>query len=1585
MANIDNLNFKIILDDKDFDSRVKADIELAKRLNVEVSRLLDIKKQAAEATKAVAEASKAMADAAKTAAAEEKKVVDTVKDVTNEIDRQKKSVDKLDSSLGKVSNAAGKSGRLVKELKKIAASYFSIKGAARFVEELARITGEFEKQHVALRAILQDTSGADVIFEKLKSLAVMSPFSFLDLTTFAKQLSSFSVPLDEIYDTTKMLADVSAGLGVDMSRIVLAYGQIRSASFLRGTEVRQLTEAGIPILDELAKQFTEMEGKAVSVGEVFDKISARQVPFEMVEKAFKDMTSEGGKFYQMQEVLADTLAGKISNLKDSYEIMMSSIGESNNGVLKGAVNLLTSMMNNYEKIGYDLVALASTYGTYKVVVYGTTIATKGLVAANSSLIKSFQKVAASMKANPYAWAAAGVVAAVYAIYRLATAQNELAKSNENLADTVNKGNAEMDGELSMLDYLFGRLEKLKAGTAEYDEVRKELLNRYGQYLSDVDREAIAVGNLAGKYDILAESIKKASQQKTLEKGMSEITEYYNTEMTDIYKTIRNISADKVVQKQLADYIKGAVEFSDLTNAAAAVYIRNNYSETKLIAGELVETGEVGGNRIDDLREKVKALNDTISEMRQNLVSALDFISTDSGKSKTESAPVIADWEKRVSGVLDKNKGIRGIESLSTNGVDYWSYVAKMRKLYDENVKKLQDAGGLEKGNVAVENLRKQNEVIQDIFSEAFGGKVSIAKPANKAAAAKKSANEAKKAVEARIALVKEMAASYSKMKDAGIGEDTIRKKFDEVYPESDRSLYGSFDFDQTLAELEAQLNKASSSAARAAESALRKDKIDEFTSAFIESSKALEKWLDFYKEISENMPESSEDSFGVRVQRILNKLSTSNYKTGNSADKALENLKTSENAKVEAEGQDAWDQYYEEGVAAIRKWEEAAKQANRDVAQQAMQSLGKSYLDTFFSSRGIDMSNLDSKSFGQLQAMLDSLKEVDTENLIPEDVVKRAAELGVNIQPMMDFIRQTISAKENDIIGAMFGDVSAMANASHASLDDLMSSFKRIQELKTTIKFKQEHGMDTTNEEINLGEETDLASKRMRSFVVSAQVTSKALKAAAGYMQELAEATGNTRMAEVAEQVSAFAQNLGAAAQGFSQGGWIGAIVAGVEDMIDQVVSGIAQMKAYAKELEQTMKEFRHQIELNKLALKDSDYETAFGVKSIMKTMDTYEKGTEAMKKYNEYVNASMDRPEMKKKFKNLGAFLLTAPLVVDPKGLATDIHHNAYGMMSKVYTQKSLKEMEAYVKGYSKLQGMMIKTRSVNGIQKLFGAQDKYTALKDLAPEIWDENNEFNVDNAETFLKTSKQITEEQKQEIQYAIDLKKAYDDAIKTIDDQISDTFSNTASDLTDIIFDAVMNGADAWEQFREKGSEAILELGKQLMQEMMINEYLEPYQDQMRDAYKTGDIQETQERMREITANMYGGLMDLVPMLQASAEQWVEWMKREGYDPTASGGSLSDGIKSITESTADLLASYLNAIRSDVSQIRTMQAAANEKISGLLDAIPKSPTLADYLTKIEAHTANISADTRSILNQLRSVITTRGGSSAFAVYM
>lgn len=274
---------------------------------------------------------------------------------------------------------------------------YSIYAAQNFLRAVVDIGGELENQKIAMASILQDEGKATTIFNQIKKLAVASPFGVMDLNQYAKQLSAYSIPYNELYDTMKRLADISAGVGVDMGRIILAYGQIKAAKFLKGTELRQLTEANIPMVDKLAERFSKLEGRIVSAGEVLDMISKKKVTFEDVKDVLWELTDDGGMFNNMQEVLSESVKSKWKNLADAIDIMLGDIAESMGSTLKWTAESLTTLAQNWKEILPFITAATVAFGTYRVAVYAGS---RAMGVANATLIKGTlaakQKTAADL-------------------------------------------------------------------------------------------------------------------------------------------------------------------------------------------------------------------------------------------------------------------------------------------------------------------------------------------------------------------------------------------------------------------------------------------------------------------------------------------------------------------------------------------------------------------------------------------------------------------------------------------------------------------------------------------------------------------------------------------------------------------------------------------------------------------------------------------------------------------------------------------------------------------------------------------------------------------------------------------------------------------------------------------------------------------------------------------------------------------------------------------------------------------------------------------------------------------------------------
>lgn len=262
-------------------------------------------------------------------------------------------------------------------------------GAQQFAMSIIQAGGEIEKQHIALQSIIGDVQNANVLFNQTKELALNSPFTFSELNKDVKQLAAYGVEYDELYDTTKRLADMASGLGVSFERIALAFGQIRSRGWLDGKELRQISYAGIPILQKLSEYYTKKEGQKVSTSEVKSRISNRGVDFEDVKNVFWEMTDAGGQFYNMQQVLSETLLGRYNKLKDAWEIMLSEFASGNNLVgsfFKTALDGATALVQALHTLALPVGAVVAGYAMRRALMGNTAsslLSTKGGLAKSA--------------------------------------------------------------------------------------------------------------------------------------------------------------------------------------------------------------------------------------------------------------------------------------------------------------------------------------------------------------------------------------------------------------------------------------------------------------------------------------------------------------------------------------------------------------------------------------------------------------------------------------------------------------------------------------------------------------------------------------------------------------------------------------------------------------------------------------------------------------------------------------------------------------------------------------------------------------------------------------------------------------------------------------------------------------------------------------------------------------------------------------------------------------------------------------------------------------------------------------------------
>lgn len=268
-------------------------------------------------------------------------------------------------------------------------------GAQQFFNSIVQTGGEIVQQHVALRSILGDVQKADELFAQTQQLALQSPFKFGELNRDVKQLAAFGVEANDLYDTTKRLADIASGLGVDFGRLGLAFGQVKARSWLDGKELRQFAYAGLPLLQRITELYNS-EGKNgrnnYTQADVKKMISARQVSFEDVQKVLWKMTDEGGQFYNMQFVLSETLLGRWNKLIDAWDIMLGKFAEGKSvvgGTFSFLINRTTDLVLALDKVSNAALAFGAMYALRKG---ATAIASRVGISSNLAALQAEQQV-----------------------------------------------------------------------------------------------------------------------------------------------------------------------------------------------------------------------------------------------------------------------------------------------------------------------------------------------------------------------------------------------------------------------------------------------------------------------------------------------------------------------------------------------------------------------------------------------------------------------------------------------------------------------------------------------------------------------------------------------------------------------------------------------------------------------------------------------------------------------------------------------------------------------------------------------------------------------------------------------------------------------------------------------------------------------------------------------------------------------------------------------------------------------------------------------------------------------------------------
>lgn len=556
---------------------------------------------------------------------------------------------------------------------------FSVQGLVQFGKKLVETRGEFELQQVALRSILQNKQLADEIWDKTMQAALQSQFTAMQLTKYTKQLAAYRIETDKLFDTTKRLADVSAGLGVDMQRLILAYGQVKAANYLRASEIRQFTEAGVNILGELSTYLSKTRGEMISTAQVMDMVQKRMVTFEDVEAIFKRMTDEGGIFYNMQYIQSQTVKGQINKLHDAYDQMLNSIGKGNEGVLKDVVAALNNIVQNWRYWAAALKSIA--FGTIIASLTKLGVTLTGVNVAGIAAGKGMTKLAGGVKAlgvalkgNWLTLVIGTVVSLAAELYnlnkRMKDVNAEIDEQNLNLFETKERLEGYQDAierNNKALEGSTGNEEKLKKKREENAEILSKLKNDYPQLVEGMEMQKNGVIDLT---DALKKENEELERQMTLNTLMKQSSIF-----------------DENLTKDAQDLSKAYINQQQQIIAARA--------QARSLMVQLKQRGAEGSNQYDILRQISEINPDDLQKAYERLIELRHLLYNDiftlNGKQPAPGTyqPLVDYYRNYLRGISDVSGSEKDLGKEFNKLSEYVGYELEkgLEEAYKEEIEK----------------------------------------------------------------------------------------------------------------------------------------------------------------------------------------------------------------------------------------------------------------------------------------------------------------------------------------------------------------------------------------------------------------------------------------------------------------------------------------------------------------------------------------------------------------------------------------------------------------------------------------------------------------------------------------------------------------------------------------------------------------------------------------------------------------------------------------------------------------------------------------------------------------------------------
>ena len=1400
----------------------------------------------------------------------------------------KRSLDEMKARIIGLSKTAESEGdKMDAVFKKVGAglaAYFSATTLKNFGQELIKVRGDFQQLEVAFTTMLGSKEKADALMDQIVKTAATTPFDLQGVANGAKQLLAYGESAENVNDTIVRLGNIASGLSLPLNDLVYLYGTTMVQGRLFTQDVRQFMGRGIPLVQELSKEL----GKTTD--EINQMVTDGKIGFPEVQRVIENLTNEGGMFYNLMEAQSKTLTGQISNLEDAWASMLNNIGKQSEGALSAGIEFAATLVENYETILKILKTLIITYGAYKTAVIAFNVVqavqielAKGYTLAELAkyrallLVEGAQKLLnKTMLANPYILAATALVGLITAVVTFADSTSVAEEQQNRLNEAIKRADEEVATEIGKIEALTTVIKSETAAQEDKNKALRELIALSPDHLSGITEETIRNGEATVAIDNYVEALRKKILMQQLEQELAE--------------SIKREEAAKKGENEIG-------WFRQMLLGAAQ-------SEYNTSGGAMV------GGPIDFVGEANKALNEEIIAQEQafqkNIKAEIAKIYESSGSGSTGGTDAlgVGTVGARIQEITDKISALE-VQRNKLNASDA-AGIAKINAeiaALNKEKSRLEGKGGKSGTEAVVEgSLNYYKKIKEDALKSLNNLNASDANFATKQAALLRTVADAEKHIAEielgsrsfaeQLEVRKNQYRQYNRWVEA-VGKETADAEFKGLIEGG--KTYVDYLNGQiaTLQSLQSAGNLGGEDAKRLVtlleardEATGVKSPIDKFKeglAAAKEDSESLVEYLEKIKQLEQEL-EGDNSELGIEKRGIL----------------ADEDEETTKEIESQVKGWlKAYEGYEQKRNRLTQEYEQKRKlieERNTDGQyDEQLKNLEKEFKANLsaLDAEVMAKSDLWIRLFANASYMSKKqIREViaDTKQLL--DYLN-----GATTDKPIGFTEEQLQSLKEDpekikaIYDALNKQQEELEGRTDYLFSDIVKGIGNLKEASDLAKKAQSEQNDETRKAIEL--QAEMARQKGMSQILSGIAEfGNVVSQFAGKIGELADATGDEGLKNTAEAMNDVGNIISATAMGAATGGWVGAVIGGITSIGSALFDSFTKGAKTAAEAEKNAADWARAYQLLALELKEEDYESVFGTKSIARTAEVYRLLVESLDLYNEALNGT-------------GKVDLAKDLIA--QGVSLD---------------KVLENINASA---STLQNMSIKTKDYGWFAELFGKKDQYTSLKDLAPEIWADGG-FNVEAARAFLETNTQLTEEQRTQIQHVIDLYDQYEELNDMLEQEIADSFGDLGSSLIKSITTAITTGEDALELFADSIGLKFEELGEKIAYELFFADMFANLQEELKATYGLGGTEAIGSAQMELIAGFFSSMKGQAANAQEWLEQWKEMAAEYGFDLWS--GDLDSNEDPLAGAVSKITSEEASAIAGQMTMIRIKQDITND---------------------------------------------------------